>query len=786
MSRPIWDYYEPVAAFSVTPLSDGRLQFSWSRPIVTGTTVELTPTKYVLAKVKSNTVPELSTNTSLPYYERYGMSLINENIFGGNRSYTLTSTEMSEITSGKYFFGIYPVYVDVIPTGMANPITLTGSMFFTAGFADLGDFDRKRLAAIEALTVNSDGHIYFQQMLPDSLGNNESLLSKINYNSDKLFTLNGVQPTVDANIQPTNSNVAKLVYNNSNDFLGLFSTTTFFESQATLNGYFFNSDSEEVTLTTHKGVAFQVRDAFIYNNDYYIVSNYVTPTSSIQNVLLNFGIYKYNFNLPTDTIDATTTTRTNLVTKNFWYKNVYDVRVTHPTAFKNVAKGQIINYGTNTTISSGFIVIEKESNTSVVLRGTELIDTSFVSNRSFFLTNLQLISGMPTHWGIDSNGNRTLNLNEDRYSSYIPAIGIKGTRKGNKYYSIGPDAVREINLDTGLITNIDPHPFGTAAKAILYNTDTPYILTNTALYNATNNFKVEDILGSSIYAIAWNSKSNSWYFAENRLSPPGHFGWYSDIKTLTEDGIVSAIPILEGDLTGETNNITDSDGDNSGNLNDLENICLGNSGWTACKPPTIDDPTKDDEKQEIVISDPEGNIIDIPTIVGTNPNTVVTFRKLRDRFYLLTNGVVVWTYQLSPSQLYLISSNQYIGWYQRGTKIPVETPPENISYPDVDKTKSWIFDAVLSEAGYSRTALFDGWNQQIGQTLLVYPDLTFTVDRVALDEDIKQAIYKVFSGKKYQVSPTQFAPSPLLPAFIVDLIAQSPYREYLKEIEIDN
>jgi hypothetical protein len=101
--------------------------------------------------------------------------------------------------------------------------------------------------------------------------------------------------------------------------------------------------------------------------------------------------------------------------------------------------------------------------------------------------------------------------------------------------------------------------------------------------------------------------------------------------------------------------------------------------------------------------------------------------------------------------------------------------------PDAD----YIFNAVINEATYSPQRLFDGFVQPIGQTLIVFQDNSIYVDRIALDEDIKSAKYVVYSGRKYEIAPKVFAPSPILPSEIAELIANSEYNIYLKEVTLD-
>lgn len=197
------------------------------------------------------------------------------------------------------------------------------------------------------------------------------------------------------------------------------------------------------------------------------------------------------------------------------------------------------------------------------------------------------------------------------------------------------------------------------------------------------------------------------------------------------------------------------------------------------------DDNLDGTPETVVVTDPEGNILDIIPIIGADPGTIWTFRKQLNKFYLLQNGKIIWTYLLSPVQMLKFTSTGYIGWIDKITRQPIATPESAVIRRSFNALY-YILDAVLEEEGYSSHPLFNGTKVFIGQTLAVFEDDSFIIDRAVSDEDLNAANFVCFSGKNYVIAPNRIAKSPILPARIVEIIGSSDYYSYLKEVTIDN
>lgn len=195
-------------------------------------------------------------------------------------------------------------------------------------------------------------------------------------------------------------------------------------------------------------------------------------------------------------------------------------------------------------------------------------------------------------------------------------------------------------------------------------------------------------------------------------------------------------------------------------------------------------PVDEDTETIIEVEDPDGNIIGQIPIVGLNPGTVLIIRKVMDRFYLLQDGKIIWTYLLSPKQLYYFTSTAYIGWINPITKEPITTPPEAVVRPTFNSLY-YVLDATIIEESYSPQALFNGVKIPIGQTLAIFEDDSFVIDRAISEEELKQAKYIIYSGKSYRLSSKQYGPSPLLPPWVLQLIGSSDYYGYIKEVQVD-
>lgn len=252
---------------------------------------------------------------------------------------------------------------------------------------------------------------------------------------------------------------------------------------------------------------------------------------------------------------------------------------------------------------------------------------------------------------------------------------------------------------------------------------------------------------------------------------------YNKIKQVKLNGDVSNFTFSVLQDTEEEN---DKAGDGDVSDDGSGNKGLGISGYIADVPPY-----NSVTPSPVTVRDPENNIIGvIPMPAGLESNPVITFRKNGDRLYVLINGRVIWTYRLTPYQLYNFNSTLYRGWYSYNSRTEIETPIESITYPVFDALH-YVFNGEVVEPMASNDILFTYAKNHVGQSLIVYPNGDVIVDRVIDNDDvINTENFVVRGGRKYKIATNQYASSPLLPRYIVDYIIQSGMYDYLQEIEV--
>lgn len=285
---------------------------------------------------------------------------------------------------------------------------------------------------------------------------------------------------------------------------------------------------------------------------------------------------------------------------------------------------------------------------------------------------------------------------------------------------------------------------------------------------------------TNINEIVFNPIDNLLYVTDNGSISQSVMS-YNGIRTITLDGVVG--PKIAEDSTDTSAGNAD--------VNGGSDINLGNNGWSANIPPAPGEGTSG----TIDVSTPEGtSIASVPITGGWTPDDVFTFRKDFDKLYLLLNGVIVWSYTLSSIQLMTFTSSGYVGWYTYGSKTPTTTPTENIDYP-LYNARYYTFDTDIIQQGLGEHPLFARSINKASQALIVNYDennQSFSVEERPYDLDIQEAAFVVLGGRDYSFTLldinnneiTYTMNSPILPQYVVEMIANSPYHVYLREVGV--
>lgn len=763
----------------ITGVSSDSLSFSWTPPVETGTTNTLVPNAYVICYSFTETPPTQVAFVG-PLYEQFNMELLVE-LPGNNTSYTIFTTNPDFYQDA--FWGIYPIYNGV-----------PGGMFFAATYEGSGGFNRLEINKPRNMAIDiARNNIYFSQehyaSLP--LENYEYLVSKLDDNKN-LTHING---TI-SNIAPSDLYRNQIAINpNTNKLLrlGSYGSRSFKIYDLETNTLEFSS----INMPSRFGSG---TDTFVWNNKFFIryslnnadyVNNYTT------------GIFEVDTTLYTNTNLRPHATSTQTIIATYpgstGFPTFYDRQLTHPTDFVNVEEGQIVNW-----YSSGGIVISKPNNTTIVVRVSHTIAWG-AGGTSFNLLPLKMHIGTIGSWGCvgsERPGTEFQPINTEYWNTVIDPVndtGCLGYVNGNFYNIATKVSLKSIDMLNRTVTFTGTHPLLNPRRVLrggnLLGGASDYILASdggsgiaTKLYryapeevvNPTDPiWKVVAQAASNEYLrdIVWSPTDNCFYATYFKYVAPTEF---YDIKKITLDGMILNIEVDPENAKGEDKNVNNGDGDGSGG----PGTGLGNNEWVV-DVPEVGEVGEDGEDKPIVVTNPDAEVVAVIPVVGLEPNTVITFRKLADKFYLLQNGRIIWTYLLSPKELYYFTSTGYIGWVNRTTKEPIYTPPEFLRIPTFNSLY-YVLDAVIEEPGYSRHPLFDGYPKSVAQRLVINNDDSFYIDRVNIEDDIKQAKYTFESGRKYIIAPNVEAPSPLLPRWVIDIIGASDYYAYIKEVELDS
>lgn len=272
--------------------------------------------------------------------------------------------------------------------------------------------------------------------------------------------------------------------------------------------------------------------------------------------------------------------------------------------------------------------------------------------------------------------------------------------------------------------------------------------------------------------ITYNSKDGYLY-----VSDTGTFNGtqYGLIRTVSLDGVVGP-----KQATGETN-VDSGNGDTSAPGGDFG---IGNGGYVVDIPPHPGAGIT----ENVTVTNPEEEVIAvIPISGGWGPDDVWTWRKDGDKLYLLLNGVIVWSYTLSPTEVFVFPSNGYRGFYQRGTRISIFPPIGGIIETPPLNGYRYVFNTEIDQSGLGWSPLFQRGVNKASQALLVFVDgegnVSYTVEERPIDENVKRAAFVALGGRNYIIDENgTIAPSPILPDYVLQLIAATPYNVYLVEV----
>jgi len=191
----------------------------------------------------------------------------------------------------------------------------------------------------------------------------------------------------------------------------------------------------------------------------------------------------------------------------------------------------------------------------------------------------------------------------------------------------------------------------------------------------------------------------------------------------------------------------------------INETLVGIGGWT------FDSGVVRNPEEEIEVTLEPNSELNLTIFRKTNNTLSVIYYNTNDSLTFNT-FTVVWKKNLNPFEYLELKNDNSI------------TGDDYITSLD---TPNYVFDAIVTEPSYSPHPLFDGWNSKIGQTLLIFPDNTYTIDRVYFGDDVRLADVIIHSGKNYTIAPNTIEVSPILPTWIYNLLSEKN-PEYLREI----
>ena len=760
-----------VASFTTAvSKATNTYSFAWGKPIITGTEQELIPTSYVICYSLSSELPT-QVSTIGPVYEQYGMELLAE-VPGKLANYQISTTNLDFYKDAVW--AIYPLF-DTGTTGV-----IAGALVFAKTYAASDGLDRSLLRDPRMITIDDDNNMYFIEdgFLDSTNTSYNKLIGKVT-NSKSLSHINGDTNLIDnnttyENIISVNSSTNKLLRMSES---GGDKITIYNLSNNTVD-YSFKLDR----LTS-------IVDSFIWNNKFYIRA----AQGSVSEVNASItGIFEVDPSLNPSAsgigpAGGGTESAMGTFTQEEGTRTFYERTFSHPTAFANIVEGQVFEQLNN----PGFVK-EKVNSTTIKVITTSSSAWTDSSLFKIYFFPVKLYIGRLLGWGVPAGGTptgtTTQSVNTQWWNTVIDTNNVTYT-KGFVYlddYNIAmPAAFGSVDLASRTFAAGTSHSLLYVRRTLRAGNEigvgsfSQYALSsNGTSGNSTILYKFVDgswtsfaTVGSAEYLrdIVWSSKDNCFYATYKNLT--NSFSPVYDIKRITVNGVVEDINDSISDGTGEEKDTAEDDfgldfGGGTG----------GSGGGVTVKPP------EDEGDIEVTIDDPEDPTLPGPYVTGVSPDDVFSLRKNRDILYILRNGIIIWTYKLTPRQLYNMTSNKYIGWVNRVTGEPIETP-EDAVYFNLDYSFDYIFNGTIEEPMASTDILFTYGKHYQGQSLVVWDDGQIKIDRFTLEEDLKTADYYVPGGRVFTLPNGQKAKSPLIPYWVLNIIVENNAQQYLVKVE---
>jgi hypothetical protein len=742
-----------VASF-ITAASEASntYSFSWTKPVVSGTDTELIPTSYVLAYALSEELPTQISTTG-PLYAQYGMELITE-VPGNVSSYQLFTSSLDFYEDAVW--AIYPLF----NTGTTGIVP--GALVFAKTYAAGGGFNRFELNDPSNMAINtSTNDIYFAESNwkdSDNL-NYRELISKLSDNKT-ITHINGAIGNPDVLTSSIYKNVIA-VNSNTNKLIRLGGP-----SKEVVTIYDLNSNTKELEYDLGNVKIIFGLEPFVWDNRFFVMNE---PTSDSNAVT---GIFEIDTSLPTFSINTgLTRTLLNTYAGEAGQQTWFDYQFEHPTAFADVEVGQAVKNS-----FSGGLVMSKPNSTTIVIK------TTYYDTNSLSFAPVKWHMARLGRWGANSSGaivgTATQPINTEYWNTVIPYTGYTAnlsTVDNNNLITAKRDELRIINLQnkTTSTSTTTGLTFGTVNRTTIGGNGAAK-----AGYILHANSKVFKLSGSvwTLFAeapsvtyfndIIWSVEDNCFY-ATQRI---GNVGVTYDIKRITVDGVVEDIADIISDGSGEETDTGDDFGVDFGGGTG------GSGGGVDVKPPV------DEGDIKVEIDDPEDPTLPGPYVSGVSPDDIFSLRKNRDILYILRNGIIIWTYKLNPRQLYNMKSTKYIGWIDRVTGEPIETP-EDAVYVNFNYSFDYTFNGTIEEPMASTDILFTYGKHYQGQSLVVWDDGELKIDRFTLEEDLKTADYYVPGGRVFTLSNGKKAKSPLIPYWVLKILVDNNFQQYLVKVE---
>lgn len=720
---------------------------------------------------------------------------------------------------GTFTFGIVPAYSVRFP-GETTLTGIVGKINYTT-VNNINISEDTSIIMPTGIDADADGNIYFLNGIQKTGATSRRIISKVD-TSGAVTNITAGTVTDD----DTTPNV-QLAFKNNNlyyNYASLWKTTTAgVETSYTANypiSTYWGSAKHSICLTDETNYIYYTNESATYWGG---ITNWGGSTET-------YGLYKRDITKTGSSrafVAASGYTATILNTINTGTSSwLYDVELSNIGNTADLQIGQRVSGFTDAIFANGFFngssrgLILSKTSSSVVIRmrglGSEyapdviatifnqtawqvdydiLITGKFRWNTSPASTDIAPTSDW---WNSDIQGG----LGPMRYyNGFIYALRTSGTNFGDNY-----DSLVKVNPVDGSVTFI-ANGLKSSSISLGNNYAQDLTIVNGDVYIAGGSriIKVAPdgtktvIAGGDARGIPADGAGVSAKFINAchiTYNPKDGFLYVSDTGSVTISSVVTtAGGIRTVSLDGivgpkDSSDTTDTSAGNA-DVSGGSDISLGNNGWSADIPPAPGEGTSG----TVDITTPEGETIaSIPISGGWAPDDVFTFRKDFDKLYLLLNGVIVWSYTLSSIQLMAFESTGYIGWYTRGNKTPTTTPSESVQYP-LYGARYYTFDTDIIQQGLGEHPLFARSINKASQALIVHYDEngeSFTVEERPYDLDVQNSPFVVLGGRIYSFTlvdidnneTTYTGNSPILPQYVVDMVANSPYHVYLREVGV--